>query len=308
VAVSFMGQGVMKQVLTEGEKYLMTFLNLLTFSEQGLFEVVSNLGALAARFIFRPIEEQLYFFFSQQWIRGKSWDEQPSKRREEVVQGLTRSLRLMLLFGLVIFVFGFSYADLVLRLYGGANLVAGTSLLRAQCALVALLAVNGVTECFARSVMTDAEINKFSSRLVVLSASYLALAWLLTHLVGPVGLVLANYANMAMRIWFAIQVIEKTFHAADMSETTSNEVGTLPPSPLISALPDRELIMMIVCSGTCCQMSEQFLYFWSPAVHFVLGTVLFLVTLFAVIIKEEFILAFIVSKYRSYTTTKTKAD
>ena len=50
------------------------------------------------------------------------------------------------------------------RLYGGANLVAGTSLLRAQCALVALLAVNGVTECFARSVMTDAEAIIISSQ------------------------------------------------------------------------------------------------------------------------------------------------
>ena len=39
----------MKQLLTEGERYLMTFLNLLTLSQQGIFDVVSNLGSLAAR-------------------------------------------------------------------------------------------------------------------------------------------------------------------------------------------------------------------------------------------------------------------
>ena len=48
----------MKQLLTDCEKYVMTFFNLLTLSEQGIFDVVSNLGSLAARFIFRPAEEQ----------------------------------------------------------------------------------------------------------------------------------------------------------------------------------------------------------------------------------------------------------
>ena len=41
--------GVMKQLLTEGERYLMTFLNLLTLSQQGTYDVVSNLGSLACR-------------------------------------------------------------------------------------------------------------------------------------------------------------------------------------------------------------------------------------------------------------------
>lgn len=53
------------QVLTEGERYVMTLLNVLTFAEQGVFDVVNNLGSLAARFLFRPIEESAYFYFSQ---------------------------------------------------------------------------------------------------------------------------------------------------------------------------------------------------------------------------------------------------
>lgn len=53
------------QVLTEGERYVMTLFNILSFAEQGVFDVVNNLGSLAARFLFRPIEESAYFYFSQ---------------------------------------------------------------------------------------------------------------------------------------------------------------------------------------------------------------------------------------------------
>merc|ERR1719391_1514345 len=100
VASSFVGQAVVKQVLTDCEKYIMTIFNLLTLSEQGIFDVVSNLGSLAARFIFRPIEESCYFFFSQQWERGKAWSDQEPQHRDNLALGLHRVLRLMLLLGL----------------------------------------------------------------------------------------------------------------------------------------------------------------------------------------------------------------
>lgn len=59
------------QILTEGERYVMTLLNILSFAEQGVFDVVNNLGSLAARFLFRPIEESAYFYFSQLIHRDK---------------------------------------------------------------------------------------------------------------------------------------------------------------------------------------------------------------------------------------------
>lgn len=43
---SFMKQTVVKQLLTEGEKFVMTFFNPLSFAEQGVFELVNNLGEL----------------------------------------------------------------------------------------------------------------------------------------------------------------------------------------------------------------------------------------------------------------------
>lgn len=52
LSVSFAKQCVVKQVLTEGERYVMTISPLLTFSEQSMYDIVNNLGSLAARYVF----------------------------------------------------------------------------------------------------------------------------------------------------------------------------------------------------------------------------------------------------------------
>ena len=99
VASSFLGQAVVQQVLTDCEKYVMTIFNLLTLSEQGILDVVSNLGSLAARFIFRPAEESAYFFFSQLWSRETLIKEQDKETYQKVQSGLFRLLRMMLYLG-----------------------------------------------------------------------------------------------------------------------------------------------------------------------------------------------------------------
>lgn len=55
----------MKQLLTDGERYVMTFFNTLKFDQQGVYDIVNNLGSLAARFLFKPVETSAYFYFSQ---------------------------------------------------------------------------------------------------------------------------------------------------------------------------------------------------------------------------------------------------
>ena len=42
----------------------------------GIYDVISNLGSLAARFIFLPIEDSSYLFFSQTLTRGATSREQ----------------------------------------------------------------------------------------------------------------------------------------------------------------------------------------------------------------------------------------
>ena len=60
----FFKQSFLKQLLTEGEKYLLSFSSV-SMHDQGVYEIVNNLGSLFARFLFQPLEEGAYLFFSQ---------------------------------------------------------------------------------------------------------------------------------------------------------------------------------------------------------------------------------------------------
>lgn len=68
---SFFKQSFLKQILTEGERYVMTFLNVLSFGDQGVYDIINNLGSMVARFIFLPIEESFYIFFAKVLERGR---------------------------------------------------------------------------------------------------------------------------------------------------------------------------------------------------------------------------------------------
>lgn len=67
---------MLKQILTEGEKYVMSLTNVLTFHEQAIYDIVNNLGSLAARFVFRPIEDNSYFYFTQTISRNVPFNQQ----------------------------------------------------------------------------------------------------------------------------------------------------------------------------------------------------------------------------------------
>lgn len=54
----------------------MTIFNILTFAEQGLYDIINNLGSLAARFIFLPIEDAAYLLFSHTLDRGVPIEDQ----------------------------------------------------------------------------------------------------------------------------------------------------------------------------------------------------------------------------------------
>lgn len=65
--------------LSLGERYVMTVFGVLTFAQQGVYDIINNLGSLAARLIFLPIEESFYIFFAQTLYRGE-----PAARQKEV--------------------------------------------------------------------------------------------------------------------------------------------------------------------------------------------------------------------------------
>ena len=132
--------------------------------------------------------------------------------------------------------------------------------------------------------MTEAEIHRHSSSLTALSIFYLALAFLLTTQLGPVGFVFANCVNMIVRIVLSVRVILRVFH-------------NHPQNPLQGLLPDTDLLFTIISGIVCCQLSEVYFYQWSPMIHFSIGAIVFVILISSIIIKEDFILAFLVEKF-----------
>lgn len=161
---SFFKQGFLKQVLTEGEKYVMSISPILTFSQQATYDIVNNLGSLAARFIFRPIEENSYFYFTQTLTRDIPLKHQPRAKVEQACSVLYSLLKVVTSIGLIGMVFGQSFAKTVLTLYGGSKFLEDDGLsvllLRWHALAIVLLAINGICEGYMFATMTSAELDK----------------------------------------------------------------------------------------------------------------------------------------------------
>lgn len=164
LVLSFFKQGFLKQVLTEGEKYVMSISPILTFSQQATYDIVNNLGSLAARFVFRPIEENSYFYFTQTLSRDIPLTQQPREKVEQACLVLFNLLTVVTSIGLIGMIFGQSFAKTVLTLYGGSNFVGDDGLavllLRWHALAIILLAINGICEGYMFATMSSAELDK----------------------------------------------------------------------------------------------------------------------------------------------------
>lgn len=163
LVLSFFKQGFLKQVLTEGEKYVMTISPIMSFSQQATYDIVNNLGSLAARFVFRPIEENSYFYFTQTLVRDIPLNKQPRNKVEQASSVLYNLLKVVTSIGLIGMVFGQSFAKTVLTAYGGEKFVEddlSVILLRWHAVAIVLLAINGICEGYMFATMTSSELDK----------------------------------------------------------------------------------------------------------------------------------------------------
>jgi oligosaccharide translocation protein RFT1 len=69
--MTFLKQGVWMKILTEGERYVMSLCNLVSYKEQGIFDVINSLGSLLPRLVFSTLEESAYTYFQQTLTRTK---------------------------------------------------------------------------------------------------------------------------------------------------------------------------------------------------------------------------------------------
>ena len=200
--MSFIKQTTLKQLLTEGERFVMTFFNVISLAEQGIYDIINNIGSLPARLVFQQIEENAYLLFSQKIDREKPSLKQNHKSLVESSVILRNLLKLMTLLGLIILIFGFNYSNLALFIYGG-NLLSneiGSTLLKWHCVYTLFIAINGITECFTFAAMSQQQIDKFNKKLIILSIVFLYSAYNLTKYFGSQGFIIANCLNMLFRI------------------------------------------------------------------------------------------------------------
>ncbi|XP_026761639.1 protein RFT1 homolog [Galleria mellonella] len=271
LTISFAKQGVVKQLLTEGEKYVMSVNPVMSFYEQATYDVVNNLGSLAARFIFRPIEDSSYFYFTQMVNRDLPLHKQDQYKVQESCTVLSQVCKTVTSIGLIVLVFGQSYARTLLLLYGGEAFVASglpVQLLRSHCLAIVLLAINGVTECYTFATMTSAQLNNYNYLMVFFSISFLLLSYVLTYVLGPVGFIVSNCINMFARILHSIHFIK------DKYKDTSYK-------PLEGLYVGKVFILALSIGGCVTKVSENNLLNDSIIMHITVGAVCFICVLLA---------------------------
>lgn len=206
---NFVLQTFLKQLLTEGERYIMTFFNVISLSEQGIYDVVNNLGSLAARLVFKPIEDSGYTLFSQSVSRTETLDIRKFYRVQENLMYMMKS---MLLLGLIVLIFGYNFVPLIV-LYGGEKLnnQVAFSLMRWQLFYTPLLALNGITECFTFAVMDTKQIRAYNYCMVFFSLLFLITIYMTQSVLGSASFILANCIIMFSRILFSHRRISEYF-------------------------------------------------------------------------------------------------
>ncbi|KAL5014217.1 hypothetical protein ScPMuIL_008487 [Solemya velum] len=253
---SFFKQSFLKQLLTEGEKYVMTVFGVLSFGDQGLYDVINNLGSMAARFVFLPIEESAYLFFSQTLTRGHSLEEEPKATVDLATKVLYSLLKIVSLLGCIIVVYGYNYSFLALDLYGGQILSVGTgpTLLRWYCLYVLIIAVNGTTECFFFAAMSQKDVDRYNHKLLLFSGIFLLSSWMLTKQFGSVGFILANCSIMLIRIGHSCYFIWRYYHRSEFSPLS----GLVPALPVTVTLLLSFLMTRISEIYLCCDHGPVF--------------------------------------------------
>ena len=298
-------QSFYKQLLTEGERYMITVFNLLSFGESGIYDIINNLGSLIARFVFLPIEDASYVYFTNRLLRGVTYKEQwetiKSKNETTAKTTFENLLKIVSLIGLLVFCFGQSYSQLLLQIYGGDKLGMNSlcfNMLRLYCVYVMLLAVNGVTESLFSATMSDKQLQSHNNRLVFFSAAFLICAYCFAKLFHIYGFLLANCINMIIRIYFSLTHIKWLFKGFSV-EREEFIVEEHVYNVYKSYIPHMAVAISLAISLVLTSLSQNVFNF-SILVHLFLGAVAFLMTSGVIYLKEEklrhFALKFVKSK------------
>jgi oligosaccharide translocation protein RFT1 len=213
LAGTLYAQSIFKQLLTQGDALILSFLASL--SDQGAFAFASNYGGLIARLIFQPIEESSRNAFGKLLATTSANGEPDKSGLQAAIDHLSSILHL---YGLIALL-SCTYLPTILPLL--VLTIAGpiwctpaiSALLSTYSYSIPFLAYNGILDAFITSVATTAELGRQSFWMAGFTAAYAGSAYLLLRILdlGARGLVIGNMVNMALRISWSVFFIQRYF-------------------------------------------------------------------------------------------------
>jgi hypothetical protein len=224
LAGTLYAQSIFKQLLTQGDALILSFLASL--SDQGAFAFASNYGSLIARLIFQPIEESSRSAFGK-LLAANSSDGKPDKRGlQAAIDHLSGILHFYGLIALLSCAYLPSIFPLAVRTIAGPAWCtpAISALLSTYSYSIPFLAYNGILDAFVTSVATPAQLGQQSFWMAGFTAAYLGSAYVLLCVMGlgAKGLVMDNMVNMALRIGWSVIFIQRYFRSQGVQVDATN--------------------------------------------------------------------------------------
>ncbi|ORZ29224.1 Rft protein-domain-containing protein [Catenaria anguillulae PL171] len=237
VAWSFLKQSLVKHVLTEGDKIILSMF--YTPYHQGVYAVIFNYGSIVARIVFLPLEDAARLLFSRM------------PKHELRTKGrslLEIAIKFHTTLGLFAIVFGTQYSRALLlllagRQWGAADLgwSGAPTALAAYCWFIPILGVNGITEAFVTSVAGPNDLAEQNMWLVGGAAVFAGTAFA-AYPLGATGLVIANAVHLLVRIVWSFKFIKRTVGVRTLKEQIDRVRMGLGISWSDSATPARGVI------------------------------------------------------------------
>ncbi|KAI3380200.1 hypothetical protein SNEBB_003449 [Seison nebaliae] len=212
-------QNTIKIVLEESEKIFMITMNTFSAVDQTLYEIISNLASIVARYIFRPIEEHAFVAFAL--ITGKMRQLKNENHVDELSRILyekfTKIERALYICGLVCSIYACTYANLLLRILfqyeTEENIEKMTYLLRCFVIYLTIIGLNGLSESFVRSSIENESLKSYQRVLFIYSMIFLGTTYIFVHFFsfGIESFIFANSIVMIFRLLYNLRYIINYF-------------------------------------------------------------------------------------------------
>lgn len=260
---------ILKQLLTDGSAYVMTFTELLTLKQQAVYDAVERVGSIVVRTILSPIDESCHAYFANTIRKESSVFNKNTDNHDDMVENLSTILHNVGVIGFVVCVFGIPYSSTAISLYGGELLSknGGALLLSLYSGYILVTAINGITEGFAMASMDNNQIISHGKFLFVTSVFHLFINYGLCVYMNSAGFIVANIINMSIRIVYNWKTIRQYLGERCPSFTT--------------VLPNLNTFM-ILCISLFATSLSYLIFATTPGLshnlcHIAIGAVLFLI-------------------------------